>query len=108
MEHYESEGTMHETTRQMFLIKSIDRDAHLALSEWTQGWFVASGIWICDGVIEHGITEHRDTPDEAVAAFLEVLCNVPHGKSIRTGPHDAVRHWRWNGAAFAEDRFAHV
>lgn len=101
---------MNDTTRAMLLIKSIDPTAHLVLSEWTQQWFVSSDIWVCDGVIESGITQHRPTPDGAVEAFMHELTTVPEGKSLRTGHgyDNTIRHWRWNGVAFAEDRLAHA
>lgn len=101
---------MNDTTRAMLLIKSIDPHAHLCLSEHTGGWYVTSGIWVCDGVIESGITEHRPTPDGAVEAFMHRLMTVPAEKSLRTGHgyDNTIRHWRWNGVAFTEERFAHA
>lgn len=101
---------LNELTRTMMLIKSIDPHAHLELSEYTHGWYVASHIWVCDGVIESGITEHRPTPEGAVEAFFHQLCTVPPEKSLRTGHgyDDTIRHWRWNGVAFTEDRLAHA
>lgn len=53
-------------TTKMLMIKSIDPHARLELSEYTGEWYVASHIWICDGVIESGITEHRPTPESAI------------------------------------------
>lgn len=101
---------MTETTRLMMLIKTIDPHAHLCLSEYTEGWYVSSGIWICDGVIESGITEHRPTPSGAVLAFFHKLTTVPAGKSLRSGHgyDNSIRHWRWNGVGFTEDRLAHA
>lgn len=102
--------TMNDTTRAMLLIKSIDANAHLRLSEYTAGWYVASSIWECDGVIESGITEHRPTPEGAVEAFVYRLTHVPVEKSLRTGHgyDNTIRHWRWNGVAFVEERHAHA
>lgn len=56
-----------------------------------------------DGCILSGITEHRDTPAEAVRAFLTALKTVPLDQVIVTNGPAGRRHWRWNGAAFTEE-----
>lgn len=94
---------MDDTTRTMLLIKSLYNDAHIALSEYTGQWFVMARIDIGgDGLLTGG-TEHRDTPQEAVAAYMHRLTDVPHGKYLVVdGSRETRRHYRWNGAAFAE------
>lgn len=94
---------MDDTTRTMLLIKSLYNDAHLALSEYTGQWFVMARINIGgDGLLTGG-TEHRDTPQEAVAAYMDWLTNVPRDKYLVVNDgRENRRHYRWNGAAFTE------
>lgn len=97
--------------RAMLLIKSLDPKANLEFSEWTQKWFVAADIEISDGCIIGGITEHRDTPDQAVLAFLARLQGVDYGDLenviVTNSLRPERRHWRWNGAAFVEVPLPH-
>lgn len=100
---------MMDTTRhEMLLIKSLDPDACLLLSGCTHGWYVDADIMVSNGTIIGGVTEHRDTPEEAVAAFLDHLKNLSLDFVIVTdsgkfGGGERRRHWRWNGAAFREE-----
>ncbi len=87
----------------MLLINSIDSSASLRFSRFTRRWYVESKIEVSDGVILSGITEHRSTPADAVHAFLNVLQEVPLDKVLVTKAMTERRHWRWNGAAFAEE-----
>lgn len=102
---------MNSTTHEMLLIKSIDPDASLRLSEWTRRWYVEAKIEVSDGAVLSGITEHRDSPDEAVAAYLERLREVNQNDSdhvLAARVAGDRRHFRWNGAAFVSeplDRF---
>lgn len=87
----------------MLLIKSLDNDASLLLSEWTGQWYVSARIEMGDGAILTGGTEHRDTPTEAINAYMDWLTSVPIGKYLVIHAyHPERRHYRWNGAAFAE------
>ncbi len=94
---------MDDTTRTMLLIKSLYNDAHVALSEYTGQWFVSARIDIGgDGLLTGG-KEHRDSPQEAVAAYMEWLTSVPYDKYlVVNGGRENRRHYRWNGGAFAE------
>jgi hypothetical protein len=88
------------TNQAMLLIKSLDTNAHLGYSEWTGQWYVSARIDIGgDGVLRGG-SEHRNTPDEAVSAYLSWLTDVDVDHYLVTS--NPRRHWRWNGAAFAE------
>jgi len=101
MDRYQlTAGSINQT---MLLIKSIDLRAHLEFSEWTKQWYVEARIDIGgDGLLSGG-SEHRDTPQEAVVAYMERLCEIDLDHYLVTNAGgDARRHWRWNGAAFAE------
>ena len=94
---------MDDTTQAMLLIKTLDNDARLLLSDYTGQWYVSARIEMGDGVILEGGCKHRGTPQEAVAAYMGWLTNVPVDKYLVTHAyHDNRRHYRWNGAAFAE------
>jgi hypothetical protein len=92
----------------MLTIKALDRAAHLAFSEWTQKWYVVADIEVSDGCVIGGIAEHHDTPDQAVLAFLGRLQQVDLSDFdhvlVTNSLRGNRRHWRWNGAAFVEDR----
>lgn len=98
---------MEPVTTEMLTIKAIDPTAALGMSAYTRMWYVSSNINITDGAMIFGVTEHRSTPAAAVTAFLDRLRSVDVddlGHVIVT--HDGKegrRHWRWNGAAFANE-----
>lgn len=97
---------MSEVTREMLLIKSLDNSASVVLSEWTRKWLVMARISIGDGAVLSSICEHADTPQAAVRAYFEALCDVDqsdteHYLVTREGT-DQRRHFRWNGAAFVD------
>ncbi len=97
---------MSDINRAMLLIKSLDVDAHLEFSEWTDQWYVSARIQTGGDGLLTGITEHRATPEAAVYAFVDRLRSVGIGGDmvLITHSNDAVRrrHYKWNGAAFVE------
>lgn len=94
---------MNRIDEQMLMIKSIDPDAHLDFSTYTQKWFVVSRISEKDDCILIGLTEHRDTPGSAVQGFLTTLQDIDKAHCLVVdGSGDYRRLYRWNGAAFAE------
>lgn len=88
--------------RLMFSIKALDHDAHLCLSEYTGQWYVEAKVEISDGSILSSPTEHRETPELAVWAFVDRLQSITLDEVIVAKPTGQRRHYRWNGAAFAE------
>lgn len=64
---------MSEIRRQMFLIKKLDGQACLMLSNYTGKWYVSTRIEVANGAFLAGITAHRDTPEEAVSSYLAKL-----------------------------------
>lgn len=110
----EQSATGHCATRQrsateaMLLIKTMDNGAMLKLSEWTGKWYVEAQVEVSDGVVLSGVTEHEDSPEQAVHAYLARLAEVDvndFGRVLVTRAYagDERRHWRWNGAAFANE-----
>jgi len=92
---------MRDIDRDMLIIKSLDNDASIQFSEYTSKWFVVAGLEIGDGMFLQGMTEHRETPEQAVAAYVERLRSV-----TELDRYIATRHprheYRWNGAAFVD------
>lgn len=86
----------------MLAIKTLDHCAHLCLSEYTGKWYVEAKVEISDGCILSGVTEHRETPAQAVRAFVDRLQAITLDEVIVAKPIGERRHYRWNGAAFAE------
>lgn len=91
-----------DVRNQMLLLKALDSAASILLSQYTQQWYVSARIEIGDGVMLAGVAEHRDTPQEAVAAMFERLCDLGLDHYIAASPYGDRRNYRWNGAAFAE------
>jgi uncharacterized protein YktB (UPF0637 family) len=92
----------------MLIIKALDDDAHLEYSEYTRQWFVSADIDIKSDGCLIGVVEHADTTDEAVGAFLARITHIKQDELIVTRAlKDDRRHWRWNGAAFAEQRWTY-
>lgn len=91
------------TTAQMILmIKALDPSASIVFSEYTAQWYVEARLEIGDGTILSGGSEHRSTPDEAVAAYFEHLTSTNLDQYVVSRYRGERREWRWNGAAFAE------
>lgn len=89
----------------MLQIKSLDSSAHIEFSEYTDKWYVSTRISIGGDGFLRGITEHRDSPEEAVHAYLAALQRVDEhdlDHYLVTTHRNGRRHSRWNGAAFAE------
>lgn len=100
----QTRSTMIAPTRLMLTIKSIDPSARLDCSEYTQRWYVASRIEVTNGVFLSGVSEHRDTPEDAIDAFMGRLTSVPLRHAIVVNAdRDNRRHYRWNGAGFTEE-----
>lgn len=89
--------------QKMLHIMVLDPNAHLLLSEQTKRWYLTASLDISDGATLRSVTEHRDTPAEAVRAYFKVLCDIGWGKVIVTRQHGKRQHWRWNGSAFRFD-----
>lgn len=86
----------------MLCIQTLDPDAHLDFSHFTGKWYLSSRIEISDGAILSSITEHEDTPEAAVFAYFDKLKWISLDEVIVAKPTGQRRHYRWNGAAFAE------
>lgn len=86
----------------MAIIDALDPGASLKFSKWTGKWYVAANLEIGDGTILRGITEHHDTPHDAIQAFFSVLTNLSLDEYVASTYCGQRREWRWNGAAFAE------
>lgn len=93
-------------TENMLLIKALAPSASLQLSTFTRKWYVDARIEISDGCMLSGVTEHRDTPDLAVLAFINTLMAIDSNQFDRCIVANAMvgerRQYVWNGAAFAE------
>lgn len=86
----------------MLHIKALDPRASLEFSEWTGQWYVSASVEIGDGGCLVGICEHRPTPDLALSAFLDAARGLDLDHYLVSRHYGERRHWRWNGAAFAE------
>jgi hypothetical protein len=92
-----------DPTTSMLVIKSLDYGAYLDFSEYTGQWYVSSAINIGGDGMLTGITEHRTTPEQAIEAYLLRIQAVEAPRYIVTKSNSPDRrHYRWNGAAFAE------
>lgn len=92
----------------MRIIQSLDSDAHLCFSNFTGQWFVSARIEISNGALLQGIAEHRPTPEDAVYAYLAELQKIHIHQweqvLVTRSMERERREWKWNGAAFAEQR----
>jgi hypothetical protein len=90
--------------QQFLLIKSIASGASLEFSDWTSQWYVSASIEIGGDGVLIGITEHRETPELAVSAFLDAMQSVewPSHYLVTDSYKDKRREWRWNGTAFTD------
>ena len=94
---------MNNLDQKMLQIKSLDRDASIVFSEYTYRWYVSALIEIGDGLTLSGANEHESTPEGAVDAYFHALTTVDLNHYIVTNSmRESRRHYRWNGAAFAE------
>jgi len=84
------------------ILQSIDATAHLAYSQYTDKFYVASRIEIGDGFLLTGGTEHREEKKDAVEALLEKLKAVVEPGYVVGSYMDQRREYRWNGHTFAE------
>lgn len=93
-------------TELMLRIKALDPNATLCLSDYTGQWYVSAAIEISDGAVLTGIVEHRDAPADAVAEFVNRLCEIDthaiQRRLVTRGPDGGRREWRWNGGGFVE------
>lgn len=93
---------MEPTDREMLAILALDPDASLLFSTMTHLWYVSARVYISDGAIESGVTEHRETPQAAVAQFFTRLTSLSLDEWVNSTYKGKRREWRWNGTAFAE------
>jgi hypothetical protein len=93
---------MYEIDRQMLLIKSLDSGAALEFSEYTHQWFVMAQLHEGGDGSLRGSTEHRETPDLAVEAYFDFLCEhtLVSDHYIVSDAYGERRHWYWNGVTF--------
>lgn len=94
--------------RSIRIIQGLDPNAHLCFSRYTGKWFVSARIEITNGTSRSGIAEHRENPQQAVLAFLAVIQDVDINQYehmlVTMSLNHEPRYWKWNGAAFAEER----
>lgn len=84
-------------------IMALDPNAHVAFSIYTGQWYLSARIEVSDGKIVSTLSQHRDTPDQAVLAFFNTLVAVSSPSIVVTnGLRPERRNWRWNGACFVE------
>ena len=95
---------MNSLEQNMLQIKSLDKDASLCFSEYTHNWYVLANIEKGGGGVLSGIVEHESTPEGAVDSYFHHLTTVDldHYLVVKSYDNKARRHYRWNGAAFAE------
>lgn len=94
-------------TQDFLMIMSLDPEAAISFSEYTGQWYVQARIEVGDGDVLQGMTEHRDTPEDAVNAYMARLKEINYHQAThflvtrRFG--DRRQHWRWNGVTFMEE-----
>ena len=95
---------METIDHQMLQIKSLYRSASLCFSEYTGKWYVMANIEIGGGGALVGVSQHESNPADAVDSYFRALTSIPSDRYLVTNAHNEgrTRHWRWNGAAFAE------
>lgn len=87
----------------MLLIVALDPGASVRISDKTGAWFVMADVGVSDGQTVTSVCEHTDSPDTAILAYLERLMEVTDSKHwLLAKPYGERRHYRWNGATFAE------
>jgi hypothetical protein len=91
-------------TEQMALIMELDAMACVRFSRHTGKWYVAATLEISDGCFLTGVTEHRHTPERAVAAYLERIQSVAEGERVVAGAYTLARkEWRWDGIRWRQE-----
>lgn len=94
---------MNTLDQKMMLIKTLDPDAHINFSQYTQRWYVSSNIEVTDGMMITSLSEHSDTPGEAIVNYLLAMQLVKEPKRLVTNSmRENRREWRWNGVAWGE------
>lgn len=84
-------------------IKALSSEVAVMYSEHTCQWYLsAPHVHLTDGSLLTSPSVHRDSPDHAVVAYLHELRDEGQGRSVVAVTHPERRHYRWNGAAFAE------
>lgn len=87
----------------MLQILALSPRASVCFSTYTRQWYVAAPeLDLTDGTMLHSVAPHRDTPSEAVLALIGELQAEQDDKVIACNVGGQRRHYRWNGAAFAE------
>ena len=84
-------------------LQVLDRAWSLGYSEHTHQFYVSLDAQIGGDGLLCSVTEHRDTPEQAIDAAFKRLAAVSAPNYIVTDAFQGDRkHWRWNGAAFVE------
>lgn len=78
----------------MRLIQELDPEAKIDFSTWSDKWYVTSRVYIGDGAVISSPTEHRETPQDAVYAYIEKLTNLRENEFLITHQPDR-KEWRW-------------
>lgn len=87
----------------MLMLKAVSRDVTVEFSEYTGKWYVSGRrLEVGDGSLLRGVTEHRDTPEQAIHAFFDALTSIGLDEYVVGEYLGQRREYRWNGAAFAE------
>ena len=104
-----SESTDFRTSinHKMLKIKALDVGAHLEYSEYSQQWYVEAQIEVGGDGMLVSVCEHKDSPDEAVEWFFDAITTVDRDHYLVANGYGSRRHWRWNGAAFAEQTWTY-
>lgn len=80
------------------------REWGIHYSPYTGKWFVhAKGVNLSNGTMLSGLSVHRDSPEQALLAFVaELRDEGQQSQVVAVEGRNGRRHYRWNGAAFAE------
>lgn len=73
-------------------------------SPYTDKWFVhAKGLNLSNGIFLTGVSVHRDSPEQALVAFMEELRDEgQQSQVVAVESRGQRRNYRWNGVTFAE------
>lgn len=83
-------------------IQSLDPDACVCFSSYTQQWYVSAHIHVVrEGTLETS-SEHRDIPEEAVLAFFSYLIVIGPPHAITTNTREPRPLYRWDRGCFRE------
>jgi hypothetical protein len=86
----------------MLHILALDPQARLSYSDHTGKWYMSTHLRITEGWLEVSASPHKDSPELAVAAYLEYLKAVEYPDVVIASFYGERRLVRWNGATFAE------